>query len=193
MDVLVLGNGESRKHLCFKENKNPVIGCNAIHRDMLVDHLICCDRRMVEEAVNNPKIKNTKIYTRAEWSNYFLSKHRNILALPCLPYTGLSRQDQPVHWGSGPYAVLLAATLSFKRISLYGFDLYPNQKLINNIYKGTSNYLPNTAKAVDPSYWIYQIGKIFECFTSSYFKVYNTENWNIPNAWKKDNVELVRL
>ena len=56
--VLVIGNGESRRHVDFSAYADYVlIGCNAIHRDLDVDHLICCDRRMAEEAVNNPNTK----------------------------------------------------------------------------------------------------------------------------------------
>ena len=55
--MLVIGNGESRKDLDIKSLKLPTVGCNAIFRDMVVDHLVCCDRRMLREAL---KHENTK-------------------------------------------------------------------------------------------------------------------------------------
>jgi len=69
--ALVIGNGESRRNLDLNSLKihNILIGCNAIHRDVTVDHLVCCDRRMVEEAVQNPDTTNTEIYVREDWLN----------------------------------------------------------------------------------------------------------------------------
>ena len=58
--ALVIGNGESRRHVDVSTyTQHTLIGCNAIHRDLNVDHLICCDRRMAEEAVTNPNTKDT--------------------------------------------------------------------------------------------------------------------------------------
>ena len=53
--AVVIGNGESRGSLDLANLKNTVtlIGCNAIHRDIVVDHLVCCDQRMVKEAEAN--------------------------------------------------------------------------------------------------------------------------------------------
>ena len=41
--MLVIGNGESRKALKIEELNLPTVGCNAIFRDIKVDHLVCCD------------------------------------------------------------------------------------------------------------------------------------------------------
>jgi hypothetical protein len=50
--ALVIGNGESRRHVDVSTyTQHILIGCNAIHRDLAVDHLVCCDQRMVKEAV----------------------------------------------------------------------------------------------------------------------------------------------
>ena len=53
--VTVIGNGESRKSfdLYQLEWLGSTIGTNAVHRDFHPDQLVCCDRRMVQEAVNN--------------------------------------------------------------------------------------------------------------------------------------------
>ena len=193
MPVTVLGNGESRQNINPSKFLNPIIGCNAVHRDVFVDHLVCCDRRMVEEAIKNTNIKNTFIHTRKDWFNYFYSKNQNVKLLPDLPYSGDDRKDQPVHWGSGPYAVLLAANLCSDEISLYGFDLYSQNTLINNIYKGTNNYSQSDSRAVDPSYWVYQIAKIFTCFPNTKFKIHNFQDWQLPAEWQKNNVMLVDL
>ena len=47
--MLVIGNGESRKDVPINKLKGTKVGCNAIIRDYIVDHLICVDQRMVDE------------------------------------------------------------------------------------------------------------------------------------------------
>lgn len=195
MLAAVLGNGESRKDLNLHQLKNThvLIGCNAIHRDFVVDHLICCDRRMVSEAVNNPSTENTKIYTRPDWYDYFKTLRKDLVLLPNLPYKGNERPDEPMQWGSGPYAVLLGA-MNFKEIDLYGFDLYgADNNRVNNIYKGTNNYSKPESHSVDPRYWIYQISKVFELYPDRIFRIHIYKNWQIPDNWKKINVSVIDL
>lgn len=191
--VLVIGNGESRSRINLDAFKNThvLVGCNALHRDITVDHLVCCDQRMVREALENSTTANTTIHVREGWHHYFrkIEKNKNVKLLPELPYQGELRPDKPVHWGSGPYAVLVAAQLNLPTVSLVGFDLYGRQDLVNNIYKGTDNYSNANANAVDPSYWIYQIGKLFSLFPHIQFNIINTEGWKMPTEWQLNNVK----
>lgn len=192
--IAVLGNGESRKFLNIESLKADytIIGCNAVHRDYPVDHLICCDRRMVKEATENPNIKETFIYVREEHYHYFrkVKKNKKIHLLPTLPYVGDRRADIPTHWGSGPYAILIACLMSPQEIHIFGFDLYGNGDFVNNIYKGSVNYKSTNESAVDPSYWIYQISKLMILYPKIHFFVYNNEDWNIPIQWKQNNVSF---
>lgn len=194
--VLVIGNGESRKDVDLtKFNTQNTIGCNALHRDFTTDHLICCDRRMAEEAVNNKNNSNTLIYVRDNWFHYFrkILKNKNICHLPELPFTGEAKRDQPDHWGSGCYAVLLAASLGFDEIRLLGFDLYSVNNKVNNVYKGTKNYSDRNSQAVDYSYWVYQIGQVFRHHPKSKFVVFNLPGWELPAEWKLTNVEFKNI
>lgn len=186
LSVLVIGNGESRKHIdleIFKQD-HTLIGCNAIHRDIEVDHLICCDKRMVDEALKN-NVQST-IYIREDRASLF----PQLTILPQLPYRGEEKKDQPEHWNSGPYAVLLAATLGFDDIKLLGFDLYPSNDKVNNIYKDTPNYSNSDSKPINYSFWIYQISKIFEYYPNIRFTILNHHNWTIPNQWILPNVKF---
>ena len=191
--ALVIGNGESRGRIDLNKFKNThlFVGCNALHRDCVVDHLVCCDHRMVREALENPATANTMIHVRDNWHHYFrkIEKHKNIKLLPDLPYKGELRPDKPIHWGSGTYAVLIAAQLNLPTVSLVGFDLYGRQDLVNNIYKGTDNYSNPNSSAVDPSYWIYQLGKIFSLFPHIQFNIINVEGWKMPQEWQQNNVK----
>lgn len=194
--VLVVGNGESRKNIDIPPLRNDftIIGCNAIHRDLTVDHLVCCDRRMADEATDNPNTSDTLIYVRDSWFNYFrkIKKNKNVRYVPDIPYTADEKHDRPEHWGSGCYAVLLAATLSTE-VTLLGFDLYGTNNKVNNVYKNTTNYSKQDSSAVDPSYWIYQIGMVFKYFPNTTFTITNNANWVMPKEWQRDNVKFQPL
>ena len=191
MTVLVIGNGESRKSVDIKNIKLSKIGCNAIHRHFNVSHLVCVDRRMVNEAVKSGYNAKNKIYTRREWWGAY-RLNQNVHQVPDLPYKGDQKPDNPFHWGSGPYAVLLGAKLS-DDVKILGFDLYSKTKYINNIYKGTNNYDAANKQAVDPRYWIYQISKVFEHFPNTQFTICQEDSWQLPNEWKKSNVMLDKI
>ena len=194
--AVVVGNGESRRAINLNLlTADALIGCNAIHRDTVVDHLICCDRRMADEAASNPQTKNTLIYVRPSWFHYFrkILKNKNIRTTPDLPYQGEYKKDDPDHWGSGGFAVLLAAQLGFTEIELIGFDLYPINSAVNNIYKGTKNYAQIGSQAIDYAYWVYQINRVFMHHPDQKFIIRNHRDWNMPREWQKNNVEFVAL
>jgi hypothetical protein len=192
--AVVIGNGESRRSIDIESLKinNVLIGCNAVHRDTVVDHLVCCDRRMVDEAVDNPMTEHTEIYVREDWFKYYrkTQKRKNIIAVPDLPYQGDQRPDRPEHWGSGGYALLVAAQLGFDTISLVGFDLYSKNNKVNNVYKDTQNYSASDKQAVDYSYWVYQISKVFQHFPNINFIVINETDWLMPKEWQQSNVQF---
>ena len=186
--MLVIGNGTSRANLDLNRYQDKKIGCNAIFRDFHVDHLVCCDKKMVKQAIGSGK---TPVYTRRRWIQDFPKEH--VLQLPFLPYTGNKRQDDPFNWGSGPYAILLATTLS-KYIKLVGFDLYGTESgKTNNVYANTKGYNDESADAVDWSYWVYQIAKIFEYNPEKTFHIFNQKDWKVPESWNFDNIKVDTL
>lgn len=188
--MIVLGNGESRKHINVNLLEGPKVGCNAIYRDYDVDYLVCVDRRMMQEALSSGvNLQGALVYTRPDWYNQF--KTLRVREVPELPYKGTERWDEPFQWGSGPYAVLIGAMYTkLKEVKLIGFDLTSKTKKVNNIYKGTQNYDDADAKAVDPRYWIHQIAMVFRSFPNVQFTIYQEPKWNIPKAWIKDNVKV---
>ena len=145
--MIVLGNGKSREKVNLNLHHEIKVGCNAIFRDYLVDHLVCCDKKMVKQALY---ADFKPIYTRQCWVQDFPSA--NVIGVPDLPYKGNQRHDDPFHWGSGPYAILLGATLS-DQIKLVGFDLYGTEGKLNNIYSDTEGYKSMYDEAVDWTYW----------------------------------------
>lgn len=186
--MLVIGNGESRYGIDISQYEGIKIGCNAIHRDYHVDHLICVDRRMVIDAIKSGANKKSIIYTRQDWVDGF-KEHERIRTVPNLPYEGKDRWDEPFQWGSGPYALLLAAKLA-KDIKMIGFDLHSKNAFVNNIYKGTEGYDPSHKNAVDPRYWVHQIGMVFNLFPSRKFTIHQPKDWKLPSSWFYPNVSV---
>ena len=187
ISMIVIGNGESRKSINLNKLAGPKIGCNAIFRDYYTEYLVCVDRSMVKEAQAAGADIDRVVYTRSDWADRF-----KVYSVPALPYKGAYKADDPFNWGSGPYAVLLAASIA-NSVLLLGFDLYSTTGFTNNVYKDTINYKNSNARAVDPRYWIYQIAKVFECFPNTQFKIYQTDEWVIPDSWKKSNVAVDKI
>lgn len=187
----IIGNGESRKNINLDRIDPVKIGCNAIFRDWHMDHLICCDRKMVLEAIAETDLQKTVVYTRSE----YIHMHALLKPLPTLPYTSTLRQDQPMHWGSGPYAVLLATELNTQNqtINLLGFDLYGTGELNNNVYKDSHGYNRHTDRAVDPRYWIHQLSKIFETHAKMQFEMHVPDNFVKPKDWNHANLAYKNL
>ena len=181
--VTVIGNGESRKVVDLYQLQwlGETIGTNAIHRDFHPDHLVCCDRRMVQEAVNS-NFENP-VYTRTDWYKQF-SFWSNVRRVPELPYNGDKRPDDPFQWGSGGHALNLACILQPKFVVMLGFDLYSTTKFVNNVYKDTEHYLNADKNPVDPSYWIYQTAKIFEHYPKVKFIQIQPDDWEPPEEWE---------
>jgi hypothetical protein len=185
--MLIIGNGESRQSIDLNKINMPKIGCNAVFRDCYTEHLVCVDRPMVKEAVEFGATQDRTVYTRSDWNQRF-----SVESVPNLPYQGTTKADHPFNWGSGPYAVLLGATLS-STVGLLGFDLYSVNSKINNVYKGSKNYKNSDHSAVDPRYWIYQIAQVVEHFPQTQFTIFQTDNWQLPHSWKKSNVTVDRI
>ena len=195
MFALAVGNGESRSGIDLNlfKSKSIIVGCNAIQREVDAPHVVCCDRRMIEESLDSPNTKNSFIYVRDDWFEHYWKKYKKrIRPVPELPYEGNTKADSPKHWGSGPFAVLIAADLeeNLDTIVLLGFDLYPKNDSFNNIYKDTKNYNPSSAKPIDYSFWEYQIAKVFEHYEHRKFIVLNDSEWKMPKSWKRKNVSF---
>ena len=69
--MIVLGNGTSRKKINLNLLTGPKIGCNAIIRDYAVDYLVCCDKKMVKQALAS---NFNPIYTRQRLSLIHISE-----------------------------------------------------------------------------------------------------------------------
>ena len=184
LKITVIGNGQSREGFALNQISNFTIGCNAIHRDFTCDEFVAVDRRMVDEILRNEQADKKIIYTRDDWIDNY-AKYKRVTALPKLPFTGVNKYDQPFHWNSGPYAILIAALKECTKIELIGFDLWSKTSFVNNIYKGTPNYAGAHDRRVTPDFWIIQLKNIFNHFKNIEFIQQQPDGWRIPEQWKE--------
>ena len=97
--------------------------------------------------------------------------------------------DFPVGWSAGSTAIHLACQKDVDELYLIGFDLSSYEEPLNNIYKGTDNYLPASSKGFNPVNWVEQLRTVFNEFQNTQFywvDVTNTfkvggDYFNIPD------------
>ena len=77
----------------------------------------------------------------------------------------VSNIDYPIGWSTGNTALHLAAQAHPSEIYILGYDLSSYDKPLNNIYKGTDNYLPADTKGVNPDNWYNQMKAVFREFS----------------------------
>jgi hypothetical protein len=106
--------------------------------------------------------------------------------------------DFPVGWSAGNTALHLACQQGSKEIYILGFDLSSYDEPLNNLYKGTDNYLPSDAKGFNPNNWINQMQTIFTEYRDvKFYWVDPVERFGqesffyVGNDGKKNNVTYI--
>jgi hypothetical protein len=77
--------------------------------------------------------------------------------------------DFPIGWSAGNTALHLACQQDAREIYILGFDLSSYDEPLNNIYKGTDNYLPSDAKGFNSTNWMNQMQTVFREFKDVQF------------------------
>ena len=77
--------------------------------------------------------------------------------------------DFPIGWSAGNTALHLACQQGATEIYILGFDLSSYDEPLNNLYKGTDNYLPSDARGFNPVNWINQMQTVFREFKDTTF------------------------
>ena len=78
--------------------------------------------------------------------------------------------DYPTQWSAGNTALHLACQGGVNEIYMLGFDSSDYKEPLNNMYKGSANYLPETAKGFNPVNWNNQLNTIFNEYNIVNFK-----------------------
>ena len=96
--------------------------------------------------------------------------------------------DYPVGWSAGNTALYLACQNGAKKVYVLGFDLSSYDQPLNNMYKGTNNYLPLDAKGFNPVNWYNQMKAVFREFS-----LYDTKFYLVDSTAKfdEDNVSYI--
>ena len=77
--------------------------------------------------------------------------------------------DFPVGWSAGNTALHLVCQGDVDEVFILGYDLSSYDEDLNNIYKGTDNYLPVTAKGFSSVNWMNQMTAVFNEFSDKQF------------------------
>ena len=96
--------------------------------------------------------------------------------------------DYPVGWSAGNTALHLACQSKPEKVYVMGFDLSSYDKPLNNMYKGTDNYLPANAKGFNPENWYDQMRAVFREFS-----LYGIRFYLVDSEFKfdEDNVSYI--
>ena len=185
---LVYGNGESRLPLKFSASSGFITwGCNAIYRDMVVDNLVAIDYGIQQEIYQSGYPLKNKCWF-AQWEvlpnfdpDHIKSDFENIFETPkgnrinCvvqgrpedgLYITWIAEEDMvedidfPKKWSAGNTALHLACQSGAEEVYMCGFDGNSNSKPLNNIYKGSKNYLPEDSCGFDTTDWDNQFKQV---------------------------------
>ncbi len=177
---LVYGNGESRLNTPKIEGDFTTWGCNAIYRDMVVDNLVAIDYGIQQEIYQSGYPLKNKCWF-AYWEvlpnfnpDYIKSDFKDIFETPkgnrvnCvvqgrredgLYITWIGEEDMiqdidyPKKWSAGNTALYLACQSGAEEVYMCGFDGNSNCKPLNNVYKGSKNYLPEDSRGFDTTDW----------------------------------------
>jgi hypothetical protein len=77
--------------------------------------------------------------------------------------------DYPREWCAGATAMYLSCKQGTKEIYMLGFDLSEYDEPINNIYKGTDNYLSENSRGFNTDNWTTQLIQTFKDFPETQF------------------------
>tara|TARA_Y100001970_G_C14146211_1_gene809958 strand:- start:12 stop:791 length:780 start_codon:yes stop_codon:yes gene_type:complete len=77
--------------------------------------------------------------------------------------------DYPREWCAGATAMYLACKEKDCDVYMLGFDLSDIDEPINNIYKGTNNYLSEEARGFNTDDWTTQLIQVFKDFPDTQF------------------------
>ena len=107
----------------------------------------------------------------------------------------------PIGWSTGNTALHLACqdSTSPKPLEVYvlGFDLSAYNQPLNNMYKGTDNYLPADAKGFNPDNWYKQMLTVFKEFSEIDFYLVDHDNQfdskNVKHITKLELCEELKI
>jgi len=181
---IILGNGESRRSVEYTtfaslKGRLPVYGCNALYRDFQPTTLVAVDRQMIREI------------QIAKYTGKFVYRDKVDLVVT-EGGKELTRLKSP-GWAAGPTAALLLCL--HERVDtcyMLGFDLYGKAGKVNNIYKGTENYVACDSPEIGYTNWVTQLNEVFKMFYTVRFLRVGDVKDEVPILWK-NRVQFISI
>ena len=210
-NAFCFGNGKSRLNFDMDviKDRGTTFGCNAIYRDMVVDHLITVDNEITHEIYRSGYCQDNQTHIR-DWNvlpmyvlNDMYDQYQDadicigndddgfvihgsntadveshfqkiVQENPSIDITTLEWERKQVKTfitgvkaddcaktiendrmvSAGVLSIQIACEMGAKNVFIIGHDLYSNDMKLNNVYGGTTGYLPETSNYVKPDNWI---------------------------------------
>jgi len=121
------------------------------------------DANIREALYHNPKLDHDDLKKKAEFNvGLYITwvEEYNDKVVPI---------DYPKGYSAGNTAIHLACQFKFQEIYMLGFDLSSYNDKLNNIYKGSKNYLPEDSRGFNPINWVNQLEHTFREFPNTKF------------------------
>jgi len=143
--AFIVGNGKSRQTIDLSTlvGKGTIFGCNALYRNFNnFDYLVAIDDRMIQELIEVTTSDSNNMSGEViippedeRWESVEYSPHRR-------------------RSNAGMNAMLEAIRRGHNVLYCLGFDfILEGEKSIENIYRGTKNYEPNTQSNTSDNYF----------------------------------------
>ena len=118
-----------------------------IHETLRIDRTDCViqgkDPQTVENNIKEALDKNPDL----DYNDLRLKAEKDVgLYITWVAENKIKNVEYPREWCAGTTALHLACQQGATKVYMLGFDLSSYDKPLNNIYKGSNNYLPNTQK-----------------------------------------------
>ena len=231
-NAFCFGNGKSRLDFDMNviKNRGTTFGCNAIYRDMKVDHLVTVDNEITHEIYRSGYCTDNHTHIR-DWNvlpMFFLDTLKNdypdadvhiedddvgfvihgsktdevdahfqkiIQENPNIDIkklewerkqvktfiTGVKERDlaktieNDRMQSCGVLSIQIACEMGARNVFIIGHDLYSKNMKLNNVYGGTTGYLPETSNYVKPDNWIVGHKTNFDKYPEVNFYKVNTD------------------
>jgi len=132
------------------------------------------------EKLQNQKMNDIKEKNYQEMIRQFPHLDKEDVKRKCFKNVGLyitwvedkdkvNNIEFPRNWCAGATALHLTCQEGADEVYMLGFDLSDYDEPINNIYKGTDNYLSSDSKGFNTDEWVSQLIQVFKEFDETQF------------------------
>ena len=159
-----------------------------IHETLKIDRADCViqgkDPKTAENNIKEALDKNPDL----DYNDLRLKAEKDVgLYITWVGKNKIKNVEYPREWCAGTTAMHLACQQGATKVYMLGFDLSSYDKPLNNIYKGSNNYLPEYAKGFNPVNWNLQLGAVFGEFQDVEFIWVNPVHTSLDGVRTKFN------